>query len=59
MDFIVMLKTPAERKNAKWSVDLVIVPDNKYGEKVLEDNKKWVKQRYGSKSGHIRLLCPQ
>lgn len=53
VDFMVLLHTPQNSKK-KWSVDLVIAPDNKHGREVLEDNKKWVKQRYGRKSGHIR-----
>lgn len=52
VDFMVLLKTTA-RKSKNWSVDLVIAPDNKHGREILKDNKKWVKQRYGSKSGHI------
>ena len=53
VDFMVLLHTP-KNKDKNWSVDLVIAPDNKHGREVLEDNKKWVKQRYGSKSGHIK-----
>lgn len=53
VDFMVLLHTPVNKKK-KWSVDLVIVPDNKHGREILEDNKKWMKQRYGKKSGHIR-----
>ena len=55
IDFIVLLKTPV-KQNKKWSVDLVIVPDNAHGNELLEDNKKWVKQKYGTKSGHVRWL---
>jgi len=53
VDFMVLLHTPIN-KNKNWSVDLVIAPDNKHGKEVLEDNKKWVRQRYGAKSGHIK-----
>lgn len=53
VDFIVMLRTPAKRKKAKWSVDLVIAPDNDYGKTVFEDAKKWTQQRYGSKKSAI------
>ena len=53
VDFMVLLRTPQNRKK-NWSVDLVIAPDNKHGKEVLENNKKWVQQRYGKKSGHIR-----
>lgn len=53
VDFMVLLHTPANNKK-NWSLDLVIAPDNKHGREVLEDNKKWVRQRYGKKSGYIR-----
>ena|SRR3989338_11013218 len=53
VDFMVLLHTSANKKK-NWSVDLVIVPDNEHGKEVLEDNKKWVQQRYGKKSGHIK-----
>ncbi len=47
--FIVMLKMPTNRSQAKWSLDLVIAPDNEHGKKLLEDNQQWMKQKYGSK----------
>lgn len=53
VDFLVLLHT-LKNKKKNWSVDLVIAPDNKHGKEVFEDNKKWVQQRYGKKSGHIR-----
>ncbi len=53
VDFIVMLQTPEKRKNAKWFVDLVIAPDNKHGKELLEDNKKWMKQKYGAKKSEV------
>lgn len=53
VDFIVLLKTPHNQKK-NWSLDLVIAPDNKHGKELLEDNKKWVRQQYGVKSGHVR-----
>ena len=55
VDFIVMVQTP-NRKQAKWSVDMVIVPDNNHGEKVLADAKKWMKQKYGAKKSKIIRL---
>ena len=48
VDFIVLLKTGKNNKT-NWSVDLVIVPDNKHGDFILEDSKKWMKQKYGAK----------
>lgn len=53
VDFIVMLQTPAKQKNAKWSLDLVIAPDNKHGMELLGDNKKWMKQKYGTKKSEV------
>ncbi|MBI2578741.1 MAG: hypothetical protein HYW26_03450 [Candidatus Aenigmarchaeota archaeon] len=42
VDFIILLKTKSKAR--KWSVDMVIAPDNKYGKYILEDAKLWVKQ---------------
>lgn len=53
VDFIVMLKTPVKRKHARWSLDLVIAPDNKHGQELLEDNKKWMRQKYGYKNSEV------
>lgn len=52
VDFIVMLKTPIN-KSSKWSLDLVIAPDNSHGKELLEDNKKWMKQKYGAKKSEV------
>ena len=54
VDFIVLLKTQ-KQKNRNWSVDFVIAPDNKHGDKVLEDTRLWMKQKYGKKFGLIKL----
>ena len=53
VDFIVMLQTPVKKKNAKWSVDLVIAPDNQHGKELLADNKKWMMQKYGAKKSEV------
>ncbi len=50
VDFIILLKVPERDRKAKWCVDLVIAPDNEYGEYVLKDEDSWVKSRYGSKN---------
>ena len=50
VDFILLLQMKENNKNSKWSVDLVLAPENKYGNFVLDDAKKWVKQKYGSKN---------
>jgi predicted nucleotidyltransferase len=55
IDFIILLQTK-EKPKSKWSVDLVIAPDNEHGDLVLKDTKEWMKQKYGSKkSAVIRL----
>lgn len=48
VDFIILLKIK-DKKTTKWSIDLVICPNNKYGNYVVEDAIKWMKQKYGSK----------
>lgn len=55
IDFTVLLKTPVNRKE-KWSVDMVIAPDNEHGEWIAEDIRKWAKRKYG-KNNHqaVRL----
>ena len=56
VDFIVLLKTPEQKKKTKWSVDLVIAPDNEYGKFVLKDADLWTKEKYGlKKSATIKL----
>jgi hypothetical protein len=55
VDFIIILKTK-KNANAKWSVDLVIAPDNVYGESVLQDTHKWMKQKYGAKGSTMIKL---
>ncbi len=52
VDFIILLQTKDNSKS-KWSVDLAIAPDNKHGEFILEDVKKWMKQKYGSKKSAV------
>jgi len=52
IDFVIMLKTPTRNKE-KWAVDLVIMPDNAFGDKVKQDTFKWMKQKYGSKKHEI------
>ena len=55
VDLMLLLKTPEKDKSAKWSLDLVIAPDNRYGKAVSADNDKWVKQRYGKKAVRIKI----
>ncbi|MDD5050384.1 MAG: hypothetical protein PHV93_01400 [Candidatus Pacebacteria bacterium] len=54
VDFLVILKTPKQKKK-DWSVDFVLAPDNKHGDKIIEDARLWMKQKYGKKFGLVRL----
>lgn len=49
VDFILLLKLKGNTPKANWSVDLVLAPDNPHGEFILEDARKWMKQKYGTK----------
>ncbi|MBU0979469.1 MAG: hypothetical protein KJ709_01565 [Nanoarchaeota archaeon] len=56
VDFILLLQMRDNNQDSKWSVDLVLAPENKYGNFVLDDAKKWMKQKYGTnKSAVIKL----
>lgn len=55
VDFIVLLHTQ-KQKTKNWSVDLVIAPDNEHGRFILDDCKKWMKQKYGSKKSAVLRL---
>ena len=48
VDFIILIKIK-DKSKVNWSIDLVICPNNKYGDLVVEDATKWMKQKYGSK----------
>lgn len=52
VDFIVLINVDNKNydKKERWCLDLVISPDNNYGNQVLEDAQKWMKQKYGSKN---------
>lgn len=54
VDLLLLMKT---KKNSKenWAIDLEIVPANKFGEEVLEDLKKWRKQKYKKQGGILRI----
>ena len=55
IDVVILLKTKAEEKK-EWSVDFQVVPDNAYGEWMLEECRKWMKRKYGArKSAVIKL----
>lgn len=52
VDFIILLNTKSRTKS-KWSVDIVISPEGKHGNLILEDTKKWMKQKYGSRNSAV------
>lgn len=54
VDFIILLKTKSNK--SKWSVDIVLAPDNIHGGYILEDAKKWMKQKYGSRNSAVIRL---
>ncbi len=56
VDFIFFITLKEKNKNSKWSMDLTIAPDNKYGRFMLADADKWVKEKYGmDKSVMVKL----
>lgn len=55
VDFIILLRIRDKSKD-NWSVDFVVAPDGKHGEFVLEDAKKWMKQKYGMKKSAVIKL---
>lgn len=57
IDVIILVKTNIKRKKREhWSVDFQIVPDNEYGEWMLEECKKWMKRKYGAKKSAVIKL---
>jgi len=56
VDFIILLKTKTRNHREKWSVDFVVVPDNAYGNFILEDAGKWMRQKYGTKKSAFLKL---
>ncbi len=55
VDFILLVKTLAT-KDPKWAVDLVITSEGSHGQFVLEDARKWMKQKYGAKKSAVIKL---
>ena len=56
IDIAILLKTPVKSEKENWSIDLVITPDNKYGQYVLRELKHWGKKKYGNSANQsIRL----
>jgi len=53
VDFIILVKTKEKNKKIKWAIDFQIVPNNKYGESIVSDIEKWMKQKYGSSNFKI------
>ncbi len=56
IDFIILLQVKEKNRKSKWSVDLVVAPNNPYGHYVLKTTDDWVKKKYGlKKSTMVRL----
>lgn len=53
---LISLLKMKDHKKSKWSTDLVICPDNKFGTFTLEDAKKWMKKKYGAKKSMVIQL---
>jgi hypothetical protein len=53
VDFIIMIQTKDKNPKSKWSVDISFTPNNKFGKSTLEDAKKWMKQKYGTKKSVV------
>lgn len=45
VDFQILIKTRDTEEN--WSTDIQFIPNNKFGEEIVEDAKKWVEEKYG------------
>jgi hypothetical protein len=52
VDFIILFQTKS-KKRSFWSADFVVAPKGKCGDEVLEDAKKWMKQKYGAKKSAV------
>lgn len=55
VDFIILAQTKGKNTKDAWSLDLVIAPDNEYGEIVKEDAKAWMKEKYGAGADVIQI----
>lgn len=56
VDVLLLLHLKEPKQKAAWSLDLVLTPNNTYGAFVLEDAKKWMKQKYGTKKSAVLRL---
>ena len=54
VDFMVLFQVKS--KNEKWSFDFVVAPENEHGKFVLEDVRKWMRQKYGKKNFEITKI---
>ena len=56
IDVIILVKSGSKKRNEQWSFDMQIVPDNKYGEWMLEECRKWMKRKYGDRKSMVIKL---
>ena len=56
IDVVILLKAKPKKKTEKWSLDFQLVPDNAYGEWLLDETAKWVRRKYGAgKSAVVKI----
>lgn len=55
IDTIILLKTKSNN-GENWAVDFQLVPDNEYGEWMLNECRKWMKYKYGARKSAIIKL---
>ena len=53
VDLIILLQTPKKSRAKNWSVDLVLTSEGDHGNWVLEDARKWMKQKYGARKSAV------
>ncbi len=56
VDMFIYLKLKGKHRKDKWAADFEIVPENKFGQRALEDLRKWMKQKYGAKNSAVIRL---
>ncbi len=47
IDVVLVVKTDPDIFDEKWSLDIQLVPDNKYGKWMLGECNEWMEKKYG------------
>ncbi len=56
IDVVLVVKTDPSMTDEKWSLDIQLVPDNKYGKWMLDECNEWMENKYGkNKCALIKL----